>query len=118
MATVTRGSDPMGERYKYDCGSAPTSGPGWAQLDSKQDASYYGNWVNPLTLELFSYCEGDTTHTRCEDDADFIATLRECIDWHKQAGYFLGIDPGWPDTEACQKITEALTRLGFADVLH
>jgi hypothetical protein len=91
---------------------------GWAQLDTKQDASYYGNWINPITRELFSYCEGDTTHTVCTDDADFIAAARECIEWHKERDYFLGIDPGWPDTEPRRRITEAFERLGMGEFLH
>lgn len=113
MAQVTRGWDgPFGDRYKFDF-KLCTSAKGWAQLDTRQDASYYGNWINPLSRELVSYAEGDLTHTLCEDDADFVATVRECCRWHKAAGYFLGIDPGLnPAIEA------AFRRLGLAEFLH
>lgn len=112
MATLTRGFDPMGERYKYDFKMCHYK-KGWAQLDTRQDASYYGNWINPLTLELFSYCEGDLTHTQCDDEADFVKTVRECAEWHRERDYFLGIDG------MCEApIIDAFTRMGLADLLH
>ena len=112
MATMTRGFDVMGDRYKYDFEECRLS-DGWAQIDTRQDASYYGTWANPLTLELQSYCEGDTTRTTCESEADFTAELTKTIEWNKQAGYWLGIDAGGVD-----RITEAFTRLGFGEYLH
>lgn len=112
MATLTRGSDFMTDRYKYDFRKC-TSRDGWAQLDTKQDASYYGNWINPITRKLFSYCEGDVTLTECDSDADFIETVRECIRWHSERDYFIGID-GMCNVD----IIEAFTRLGFAEYLH
>lgn len=111
MATVKREFAPS-ERYLYDFRHC-TAEKGWAQLDTRQDASYYGNWINPITLTLFSYCEGDTTHTQCDDEADFIETVRACIAWHKDAGYFIGIDG------MCKPaIIEAFTRMGLAEYLH
>lgn len=112
MATLTRGSDCMGDRYRYDFKLCKPS-KGWAQLDTSQDASYYGNWINPLTRELVSYCEGDVTHTQCDDDADFVATVRECIAWHKERKYFIGIDGMCSPT-----IVDAFTRMGLAEFLH
>lgn len=112
MATLTRGFEVMSDRYKYDFRQCKSSA-GWAQLDTKQDASYFGNWINPLTFELMSYCEGDTTHTKCESEADFIATVRECVQWHAERGYFIGIDG------MCEPaIIEAFTRMGMAEFLH
>ena len=102
----------MSERYKYDFRLC-TPAEGWAQLDTKQDASYFGNWINPLTFTLFSYCEGDTTLTECEDEADFIATVRECVQWHSESDYFLGIDG-----MCSAPIIEAFTRMNLAEFLH
>jgi hypothetical protein len=109
---VTRGADIMGDRYKYDFRNC-TSANGWAQLDTRQDASYYGNWVNPTERKLFSYCEGDTTLTECDNDADFIAAVRESIRWHAEREYFIGIDG------MCnEQIIAAFTKLGLAEFLH
>lgn len=117
MATLTRNNDLGADRYKYDMNFCSAS-KGWAQVDTKQDASYYGTWANPITLEIFNYCEGDITHTKCDDETDFIVEMRKTVDWNKEAGYWLGIDPGWPDREMTIKISEAFTRMGFADLLH
>src|SRR5262249_30977859 len=100
------------DRYVYDFRKC-TPKDGWAQLDTKQDASYFGNWINPITLMLFSYCEGDTTLTRCDDVNDFIATVRECVAWHKERDYSIGID-GMCD----EAIIKAFTDMGLADLLH
>lgn len=112
MAKITRGFECMSDRYKYDFRLC-TSDKGWAQLDTKQDASYFGNWINPLTFTLLSYCEGDVTLTECEDEADFIATVCECVRWHSERDYFLGIDG-----MCCAPIIEAFTRMDMVEFLH
>lgn len=80
-------------------------------MDTKQDAPYFGNWVNPTTLQLFSYCEGDTTLTDCEDDKDFVEAVRECCEWHKEREYFLGID-------ADGEMRSRFESLGLGEFLH
>lgn len=117
MATVTHSSDFGGSRYKYDTDLCPAS-KGWAQVDTRQDASYYGTWVNPLTFEMMNYCEGDVAHTKCTDEADFIKALQECIDWNSERECWLGIDPGWPERDMTIQISEALIRMGFGKALH
>jgi hypothetical protein len=111
--TTTRSSDPMGDRYKFDF-KLCTPENGWAQLDSRQDASYYGNWVNPIKLELMSYCEGDTTLIQCDTADEFKTVLRETIDWHNGQD-----DRGAKIDGMCRpEIIEAFTTLGFAADLH
>lgn len=112
MSHVERSHLMMSDRYRFDVRDCKPS-DGWAQLDTRQDASYYGNWVNPIKLELVSYCEGDVTRTKCTSDLDFIQTLRECINWHKERALFIGIDPmGRPE------IQSAFVQLGFGTELH
>lgn len=91
--TLHRGSDFMGERYKYDF-RVLTYAKGWAQVDTRQDASYYGNWTNPDLRELFSYCEGDTCLTKCDTDDDYRQAVTEMVEWHSERDYWLGIDAG------------------------
>jgi hypothetical protein len=111
MSTITREFAPA-DRYIYDFKFCNFKN-GWAQLDTRQDASYYGNWINPITLKLFSYCEGDTTLTECTDAADFVREVRECVEWHRNSGYYIGIDG-----MCSEPIIEAFTRMGLAEFLH
>jgi hypothetical protein len=112
MATERVTGFTMHERYHYDFNTL-TYARGWAQMDTRGDASYYGNWVNPERRELFSYCEGDTTLTHCDSDDEFVAELRRAADWHKENQTWLGIDPGLRP-----ELREKLTTLGVADLLH
>lgn len=112
MVKTTLGFEPMAERYEFDFRRCKVS-DGWAQLDSKQDAPYYGQWVNPLTLKIATYCEGDTTLIECDNEVDFKAQLSSVIQWNKDAGYWIGIDAGFS-----KPIIEAFERLGFGDTLH
>jgi hypothetical protein len=100
------------DRYTFDF-EVCTSAKGWAQLDTRQDASYYGNWVNPTTFETMSYCEGDIIYTQYENEAEFIAGLTETLNWHSERDYGPKIDGMCND-----EIIAALTRLGFAEYLH
>jgi hypothetical protein len=109
---LTLGFKPMGDRYVYDFKNCNYS-DGWAQLDTKQDASYYGNWINPSKRLLFSYAEGDTVLTTCTDDEDFITAVRECCDWHKERGYFIGID-----AMCVPEIEAEFDRMGLGEFLH
>jgi hypothetical protein len=112
MAEITRGFTLDGDRYVFDfklCRSVN----GWAQFDTSQDAAYYGNWVNPITFETACHCEGDQTHTKYEDEAEFIIGLTELLRWHTEHGYRPKIDGMCNDA-----IITAFTRLGFAAHLH
>ena len=103
---------PDTSRYEFDFKLCSFK-QGWAQLDTTEDASYYGNWVHPNKLMLVSYAEGDVTVTTCEDDAEFIRELRTAIDWHRERGSYLGIDP------MCSEAIEAsFVRLGFQADFH
>jgi hypothetical protein len=111
MPKITKEFAPA-DRYVYDFVACATA-KGWAQLDTRQDASYYGNWINPTERKLFSYCEGDTTLTEFETDEEFKVALAECIAWHRERLYFVGIDPGFN-----RELKAAFVRLGFEAELH
>ena len=48
------------DRYTFDYGICNYK-KGFAQIDTTEDASYFGNWINFKNLELITYCEGDLT---------------------------------------------------------
>jgi len=101
------------DRYVYDCGPCSCA-KGFAQVDTPQDASYFGTWASPSRRMVVSYCEGDVTTEICENDAEFVALLREIDQWNieHQDGH-AKIDPGLgPELKA------AFEQIGLADMLH
>ena len=104
----TTGFEVDGSRYAYDGGACSPS-KGWAQIDTTEDAWYYGNWSNPAALRTFSYTEGDTTLSECATDEEF----RELMRRFENMGTFKGVDDMCSD-----EIRDAFARLGLADLLH
>jgi hypothetical protein len=109
----TRSLEIMGDRYRYDFKLCSYE-KGWAQVDTRQDASYFGTWCHPTTFELMSYCEGDVTHTQCDNESEFVAKVRELADWNKERGYWLGIDAGFADGDMRPRFIQ----LGLEDLMH
>ena len=99
-------------RYKYDSLLCPK---GYAQVDTWQDASYYGTWANPRTLVIFAYVEGDCYTTICETVEEFISEIMVIKEWNnrQENGGFKGIDPGLnPDN------IQQWHAIGLGDLLH
>lgn len=103
------------DRYVYDFGICSAKN-GFAQIDTWQDASYYGTWANPEKLVVFSYCEGDCCTTKCDNVQEFVAEIEAIKQWNNESGGergFRGIDPGL-DPANIQKWHE----IGLAYLLH
>ena len=111
MQTVTDFM-PMTDRYAFDFRLCHF-GKGWAQLDTRQDASYYGNWINPLTRQLCAFAEGDVTILTCGNDEEFITQVTETFNWHKERGYAPAIDG-----MCSESIITRFTELGLGYMLH
>lgn len=75
----------FGDRYQFDF-KICTAEKGWAQVDTYQDAYYFGVWVNPITLETFTFCEGDTTYIKCENENEFKAEVWKIIRFYDRMG--------------------------------
>lgn len=101
------------DRYLYDFGLCKTAN-GWAQFDTAQDASYFGNWLNPFRLMWFSYCEGDCTLIECESPAEFAEYVRETFAlYQKRDDRRPGIDPGFNE-----QLKAEFERLSLGDLMH
>jgi hypothetical protein len=111
---TTRDEHGIESRYELDCGMCSSSN-GFAQIDSGQDASYYGIWANPYTLEVVSYAEGDLDITKLPTISAFASYIREMKTWNDSAGYGrnFGIDPGFN-----AKLKVAFVDAGLGDLLH
>jgi hypothetical protein len=101
-----------GDRYEFDFGPCEFR-QGWAQIDTSQDASYFGQWANPIKLIIFSFVEGDCCLIRCESREEFAAEIRKMRDWNTDNGYRFAIDG------MCQQpIISAFEQMGLGDLLH
>lgn len=114
MSQVMTSFNGMTDRYQFDF-KLCTVANGWAQLDTAQDASYFGNWLNPFTFQLASYTEGDIRVETCDDDAEFVEKVTTTCAWYAEHdGKKPGIDPGVSNPSLKAKFVE----LGLADWLH
>jgi len=101
------------DRYLHDFGLCSYEN-GWAQVDTAQDASYFGTWANLTRLLVFNYCAGDTTLKEAESSEEFSAELREIDALNRAHGYGqVQIDPGFDPA-----MKRAFEGLGLADMLH
>lgn len=83
--------NPMGDRYYFDFKECSYKN-GYCQIDTRQDASYYGNWINLHERKAVTYAEGDITRTEFDNDQEMIDWLRE---FKNNDGLgFIHIDPG------------------------
>ncbi|MCG9132738.1 hypothetical protein J5I95_13755 [Candidatus Poribacteria bacterium] len=102
-----------GNRYDFDWGECSAS-KGFAQVDTTQDASYFGIWTNPFDFITVSYTEGDIYRNTAESAEEYIAFLREMhSDYEKMGQPIIGIDPMLND-DLCQRFIA----LGLTDLLH
>jgi hypothetical protein len=69
------------DRYQFDFTHC-TPAKGWKQYNTSQDASYFGVWVNLELRETVTYCEGDLSVVRCEDDAHLKAELDSMAEFY------------------------------------
>ena len=102
-----------GNRYTYDFGLCSYE-KGWAQIDTAQDASYFGTWANPARLMTFSYCEGDTILKETGSPEEFAVELREIDAWNWAQGH----GPARIDPEFDPAMKAAFEAFGLADLLH
>ena len=101
------------DRYRFDHGECSAE-RGFAQVDTGQDASYFGTWANPTTRQIVSFAEGDITEQTADTDEEFVAELRAIYDWNVASGHgFKGID-----AMLNSDIEAAFRRLGCGDLLH
>lgn len=112
MRTIDRSFQPS-SRYRFDTGLCSYA-KGYAQIDTKQDASYFGTWCSPTERTIVCYCEGDVTIERADTDEEFIAAIRACAAWNDQQGY----GPLQIDALASPQLAERFQALGLADLLH
>lgn len=99
------------DRYHFD--RKYSENDHWFQVDTRNDASYYGTWCNPAVFAIFSFCEGDTTFTQCDSRESFIEEMRSCEAHHRQHEGWIGVDLG-----GARQDLPLFAALGLEDLLH
>lgn len=101
-----------GNRYQFD--SLLQAKNGWAQIDTKEDAPWYGNWSNPVAMKVVHFVEGDLSAYEFETPEEFVQHLRGFADACDRLGY----GPMKIDHMCQEGIINAFRELGLADLLH
>ena len=102
-----------GDRYIFDFKHC-TIKNGYAQIDTGQDAWYYGTWANPFGLKFVCYCEGDLSVEIADNKKEFVEKILSFKKWNEENGWkFKGIDPGFN-----VPLKKEFEILGLGNLLH
>ena len=85
----------------------------FSSIDTREDSSYFCNWVNIEDLKLITYVEGDYIETTGTNRYEFKKYLLEVIKFYQDRKEFLGIDPGLN-----QKKKDSLIDMGLVNLIH
>ena len=95
-----------GDRYQFDWKLRALDG--WVQLDTDQDASYYGHWASPSKLTIIAFIEGDVIKHVCDTIEEWQQEVLRYRDWH------VGQD-GWMKAD-CGCVKELEEQFTFMEV--
>jgi len=75
--------DNSDERYLIDFADNRVK-EGWKQFDTRQDAPYFGVWVNPKKLQTLTYAEGDWSLVTCDSKESYNHEIQSMIDFYDE----------------------------------
>lgn len=108
---IDRCFNPLTDRYAFDrCFSI---GRGYAQIDTTQDAAYFGTWASPSERKIVTYAEGDIAYQTAETDEAFAEAIRALWRWNRERGFLFGIDTG-----GSAELAERFKALGLGEFLR
>ena len=104
-----------GVRYEYDEGMC-SSGNGYAQVDTREDAHYFGIWTNPFDYKIVMFMEGDLVIQTAESLEEYVGAVRElkaAYGNHESTEPYFGIDPMLDD-----RLKDRFHEIGLTELLH
>ena len=72
---------PYRERYHFDTNEFTTEN-GFAQVNTPEDAPYYGMWTNPFMMTIATFIEGDMSYCFAESAEEYCLILRGIEERH------------------------------------
>jgi len=111
MRKVTRSFIPI-DRYHFD--NKLKVSDGWVQVDTSNDAHYFGVWANPFLKKVISYIEGDIVEVEGGTDEEFINEINEMNSFYDGG---IKLDCGWGDVDTL-KIQDKLKSINLQDFIH
>ena len=97
-----------GSRYDFDNGECAVSN-GFAQVDTRQDAWYFGIWTSPSESKIVFYMEGDIYRDTYDTPEAYIKAIRELCN----ENYVIAID-----AMLSESIKAEFAKLDLSDLLH
>ena len=94
---------PSGDRYMFD------GLYGNYQIDSSQDAWYFGMWINPKEKSISIYAEGDFTKKKFLDTESLLLELLKISEFHKDSETPVTVDVSfWKENMLYNSYWEAI----------
>jgi len=103
------------ERYMFDLGPCRQSA-GWAQVDTWQDAWYFGVWTNPFIWQILTFAEGDLTIELCPTADSYRAAVVRMLRFYDTDRQQAKIDAMLGG--ATSPMVQAFASLGLCNYLH
>ena len=82
-----------GDRYQFDFDDA-FRGQGWQQLDTVDDAAWFGIWTNRDRLQVFTFAEGDASLITAPTPEAYNLEVQVIFEFHDVAPGYSMVDPG------------------------
>ncbi len=102
--------DPLTDRYALDRRFGVDGG--YAQIDTSQDAAYFGTWASPSERRIVTYAEGDISDQTAETDEEFAEAIRALAAWNREREFLFSID-----TRGSATLTEQFSAVGLGEFL-
>lgn len=109
---IIRSFEP-GDRYRFDFDLC-TCARGGIQVDTAQDASWFGRWASPSERTILNFAKGDVTRTVCSTDEEIAGALREIERWNRDHGF----GPARIDPSFGAALKAAFEAVGLAVMPH
>lgn len=97
-------------RYYFDNGECNPTQTDFCQIDTWQDAPYFGIWADPVNLKITKFVESEVYRSEYDTEEEFTEKVEEILSFHRQDGGHAAID-GYGNRDDWR-------RLGFGDDLH